>query len=100
MPKLFSSKEVEYVLKRLEFRFITQKGSHGKFKNKEGRIAILPMNKKEIPQGTLRSILRQSGINYEEFMKILENWKEKVLWKFGEFLQFNADTWQTGKSMI
>ncbi|OIN95790.1 hypothetical protein AUJ66_08250 [Candidatus Desantisbacteria bacterium CG1_02_38_46] len=73
MPKLFSSKEIEHVLKRLNFKFVSQKGSHGKFKNEEGTIAILPMNKKEIPHGTLRSILRQMGINYDEFIKILED---------------------------
>ncbi|MHB9039356.1 MAG: type II toxin-antitoxin system HicA family toxin [Melioribacteraceae bacterium] len=49
MPKLYSSKEIESVLKKLGFIFVSQKGSHGKFKHKDGRILVLPMNRKEIP---------------------------------------------------
>lgn len=71
MLKLYSSREIEYVLKKLNFRFVSQKGSHGKYKNSEGKIVILPMNRKEIPYGTFRSILRQIGISLKEFEKIL-----------------------------
>lgn len=71
MSKLYSSKEIEYVLKKLNFSFVSQKGSHGKYKNKEGKIVILPMNRKEIPFGTLKSILRQMGISLKEFKDIL-----------------------------
>ncbi len=71
MPKLHSSKEIEFVLKILEFNFNSQKGSHGKFKNSKGEITILPMNKKEIPEGTLSSILKQIGISKKEFINIL-----------------------------
>lgn len=67
MPKLYSSKEIETVLINLNFSFITQKGSHGKFKNEKGSMVILPMNKKEIPIGTFRSILEQAGISLDEF---------------------------------
>ena len=67
MPKLYSSKEIEYVLHKFGFRFVIQKGSHGKYKNASGRTAILPMNKKEIPIGTFYSILKQMGISSEEF---------------------------------
>ena len=37
------------------------------------KVVILPMNRKEIPQGTLRSILRQAGINYKKFEEILKS---------------------------
>lgn len=73
MSKLYSSREVEYVLNKLHFRFVSQKGSHGKFKNEKGRIVIIPMNKKEIPEGTFRSILKQMRIDLEEFKVILKN---------------------------
>lgn len=73
MSKLFSSKEIAYVLSLLGFTHISQKGSHGKFKNSAGKIVILPMPKKEIPEGTLRSILRQAGIDKDEFKKLLGN---------------------------
>lgn len=71
MSKLFSSKEISYVLSKLGFNYVSQRGSHGKFKNSEGRVVILPMPKKEIPEGTLRSILRQAEISKEEFIKKL-----------------------------
>ncbi len=72
MSKLFSSREIEAVLSKLDFDFTSQKGSHGKFKNDEGRIVILPMNKKEIPMGTFKSILSQIGIDQTKFDKLLE----------------------------
>ncbi|MCX8105970.1 MAG: type II toxin-antitoxin system HicA family toxin [Ignavibacterium album] len=69
MPKLYSSQEIERVLLKEGFEFKKQKGSHGKFKHLDGRIVILPMNKKEIPEGTFRSILKQIGISKEDFEK-------------------------------
>ncbi|MGR3311696.1 MAG: type II toxin-antitoxin system HicA family toxin [Candidatus Brocadiales bacterium] len=72
MSKLYPSGDVEAVLNKLHFRFVSQKGSHGKFKNEKGRTVILPMNKKEIPKGTFGSILRQVGISLEEFEEILK----------------------------
>lgn len=71
MPKLYSSKEIMKVLNKFGFEMTSQKGSHGKFKNIGGQIVILPMNKKEIPFGTFRSILRQSGIDLNTFQKSL-----------------------------
>lgn len=66
MPKLYSSKWIRKVLESHAFSKLSQKGSHGKFSNGE-RTVILPMNKKEIPQGTFASILRQSGLKREDF---------------------------------
>jgi predicted RNA binding protein YcfA (HicA-like mRNA interferase family) len=71
MPKLYSSKEIEKVLIRLSYSFVSQKGSHGKFKNSKGKIVILPMNKKEIPFGTSNSILKQCNTTLEEFKSFL-----------------------------
>jgi len=68
MPKLLSSTEVVKVLKQEGFIFISQRGSHGKFR-KGSVTAIVPMAKKEIPHGTLRSIIRQSGLNKDLFQK-------------------------------
>jgi len=72
VPELYSSKEVETVLRRLGFSFVSQKGSHGKFRHPSGRVVILPMGRREIPMGTMRSILRQMGISEEEFRRILQ----------------------------
>ena len=46
MSKLYSSDEIILVLERNNYYFRSQKGSHGKFKNSNGRIVVVPMNKK------------------------------------------------------
>lgn len=71
MPKLYSSKEIEKVLLKLNFQLVSQKGSHGKYKNKSGRVVILVMNKKEIPIGTFKSLLKQADISEKQFKELL-----------------------------
>jgi predicted RNA binding protein YcfA (HicA-like mRNA interferase family) len=66
MTKLPSSREVVSVLERNSFVFISQKGSHQKFGNGT-RIVIVPAARKEIPIGTYKSIVRQSGLPESEF---------------------------------
>ncbi|HSU55759.1 MAG TPA: type II toxin-antitoxin system HicA family toxin [Candidatus Dormibacteraeota bacterium] len=51
MPKRLGSSEVIRVLQQHGFFFATQKGSHAKYKNADGRIAIVPHPKKELPIG-------------------------------------------------
>ena len=72
MPKLYSSKEIQSALNQMGFNFISQKGFHGKLKNQDGNVVILPINKKEIPQGTLSSILRQAGITLKQLKEAIE----------------------------
>ena len=72
MSKLFSSRQIINVLERRGFIFISQKGSHAKFKKRIGKsliTAIVPAGKKEIPFGTFRSILRQSRLQEIDFYK-------------------------------
>jgi len=71
MPKLYSSKEIEKVLLKLDFQLVSQKGSHGKYKNNSGRVVILVMNKKEIPIGTFKSLLKQADISEKQFKELL-----------------------------
>jgi len=66
MHRLLSSKEIIRVLKQNGFKYISQKGSHKKFK-KDGKIVIVPDPKKEIPKGTFASIVRQSDLDKEAF---------------------------------
>ncbi|PIQ77161.1 hypothetical protein COV82_05735 [Candidatus Peregrinibacteria bacterium CG11_big_fil_rev_8_21_14_0_20_46_8] len=58
MPKLFSSKQIIKVLEKKGFIFISQKGSHMKYR-------------KEIPHGTVRSILRQANMSEEQLINSL-----------------------------
>lgn len=71
MPKLYSSKEVVQVLQKKGFIYISQKGSHAKFR-KAGKSVIVPANRKEIPYGTFRSIVRQANLNEVEFKEELK----------------------------
>lgn len=71
MPKLYSSKHIAKVLQSKGFIYISQRGSHVKF-SKQGKntklTVIVPANKKEIPHGTFKSILRQSKLTEDDFI--------------------------------
>jgi predicted RNA binding protein YcfA (HicA-like mRNA interferase family) len=69
MTKLPSSEKIMKVLLSQGFLLKSQKGSHQKFSNGE-RTVIVPAGRKEIPIGTLKSISRQSGIDYEIFINL------------------------------
>ena len=69
MPRPIALKQVIKVLQAKGFIFISQKGSHAKFR-KEGnptRTVIVKMGKKEIPYGTFQSILLLSGLKENDF---------------------------------
>jgi len=70
MPKLFSSRQIVKLLTDKGFIFISQRGSHAKYRKislSETLTTIVPMNKKEIPYGTFRSILRQARLDKKDF---------------------------------
>lgn len=69
MPKLYSSAHIVSILLQHGFVFVSQRGSHAKYR-KEGEptlTAIVPAGRKEIPFGTFRSIVRQSGLTDADF---------------------------------
>jgi len=68
MSRLPSSGKIIKALLRNGFVFISQRGSHRKYQ-KGDKTVIVPAPKKEIPMGTFRSIIRQSGLSSEEFEK-------------------------------
>jgi predicted RNA binding protein YcfA (HicA-like mRNA interferase family) len=69
MTKLPSSDKVLKILLSQGFLMRSQKGSHQKFYIGQ-RTVIVPAGRKEIPIGTLKSISRQSGIDYESFINL------------------------------
>ncbi|MBU0540210.1 type II toxin-antitoxin system HicA family toxin [Patescibacteria group bacterium] len=71
MPKPIPSKQVVRVLRDKGFFFISQKGSHAKFRKSGNptRTVIVKMAKKEIPYGTFQSIMLQSGLKESDFRK-------------------------------
>ena len=69
MPKPIKLRIVIRVLQEKGFFFVSQKGSHAKFR-KDGnptRTVIVKMAKKEIPHGTFQSILFQSELKEKDF---------------------------------
>jgi len=71
MPRLYSSSQIIKVLLRKGFIYISQKGSHVKYR-KTGNptlTVIVPADRKKIPHGTFRSILRQADLTEEDFRK-------------------------------
>ncbi len=60
-----SSREIIQLLERKGFTLKSVKGSHHKYV-KQDRIVIVPHPKKDLPGGTLRSVLRQAGLNNKD----------------------------------
>jgi len=68
MPRIFSSWEIEKILLKNGFIFVSQKGSHQKFfSSQSSATVILPAKRKAIPTGTFKSILRQSKLDSKRF---------------------------------
>jgi predicted RNA binding protein YcfA (HicA-like mRNA interferase family) len=72
MAKLHSSNNIIRMLQRHGFVFVSQKGSHMKFRKTEEQTltVIVPAGRKEMPMGTFRSILRQSGLKEKDFSNV------------------------------
>ncbi len=66
MPKPVLLRILLLVLQRRGFIRVSQKGSHAKFVLGDQTV-IVPMHGKEVPHGTMRSILRQSGLTHKDF---------------------------------
>jgi len=65
-------REIKRRLEEAGFVEISQKGSHVKFVRRSGEVvdtAIVP-NRREVPVGTLRSILSQAHIDLAEWDKL------------------------------
>ena len=65
-------REVKRKLEAAGFAEVSSKGSHVKFAKKTSQgthTAVVPHHR-EVPAGTLRSILRQAGIDPDEFERL------------------------------
>jgi predicted RNA binding protein YcfA (HicA-like mRNA interferase family) len=69
MPRLHSSKTIIKTLEKKGFVIVSQKGSHIKMrkKGKPTLTTIVPVERKQIPIGTFKSILRQSNLIEKDF---------------------------------
>ncbi len=74
MPKFPAVKPVKLIkiLKKLEFFKHPEKGSsHLVFSHSDGRRTTVARHNKEIPIGTLKSILKDIDVSDKEFKKLL-----------------------------
>lgn len=71
MPKLPALKPREAIraLERAGFKFIRQKGSHHIYIKESVGITV-PYHTKDLKTGTLRHIIKQSGLEIKEFLKL------------------------------
>ena len=65
-------REVKRRLEDVGFAEVSSRGGHVKFAKEttDGTYTAIVPRHREIPVGTLRSILRQAGIDLEEFEKL------------------------------
>jgi predicted RNA binding protein YcfA (HicA-like mRNA interferase family) len=70
MPKTYPAKWIIAVLQKHGFVFVSQKGSHAKYRvmrNGKTVTVIVPVHRQEIPYGTFHAIIQQSGLSKEDF---------------------------------
>jgi predicted RNA binding protein YcfA (HicA-like mRNA interferase family) len=68
--RLYSSQEIVRALERDGFVFVSQRGSHVKYRKPSASgslTVIVPAGRKQIPRGTFRSIMRQSALDESAF---------------------------------
>ena len=78
MPKLpsFTPKKLIKILKNLGFQLDHTTGSHFIFYHpKTKKRAVVPYHVRDLPKGTLMSILKEVGISKKEFEKIIKKSK-------------------------
>lgn len=73
MPELpvVSGAEVIRALERLGYRAVRQKGSHVMMR-KGANACVVPIHR-ELKRGTLGGVLRQAGVDAEDFLDALED---------------------------
>jgi predicted RNA binding protein YcfA (HicA-like mRNA interferase family) len=59
----FSSKTLIKLLEEAGFVHQRTKGSHHIFKHPDGKRAVVPHPKKDLPKGTFNAILKQAGVD-------------------------------------
>lgn len=64
-------KDVVKTLKKFGFEIKRQTGSHARLIHPDGRATTVALHNRDLPQGTLRAILKQSEISLEKFLEKL-----------------------------
>ena len=65
--------DIVRVLERAGFSIVRQKGSHAFLRNADGRTTVVPLHSGEtIGPGLLSKIMRDAGLNQEQFEALLQ----------------------------
>ncbi len=70
LPRI-SGRECIKALEKAGFYQVRQKGSHIVMRRDDPFCQLIVPDHKELDTGTLRAIIRQSGLSIEEFIKIV-----------------------------
>ena len=70
LPRV-SGRECVRALQKLGFLFTRQEGSHIILRRREPFAQLVVPDHKELDRGTLRAIIRQSGLSVDEFTRPL-----------------------------
>ena len=70
LPTLTPQK-MRRIVERLGFVFQHQRGSHAYFRHVNGRWTSIAMHAKDVPRGTMKKILRDIGVSYDEIKQFL-----------------------------
>ncbi len=71
LPRNVKGKQLIAALEKLGFKVVGKRGSHFRLSHLDGRWTQVAVHPKPIPQGTLRSILRQTDMTVEDLVKLL-----------------------------
>ena len=71
LPVLSADKVVK-ALKHAGFKIVRQSGSHIHLWNNESRTLVTVPNHPELAKGTLSSIIKQSKMSRDEFLKLVK----------------------------
>ncbi len=66
----FTPREVIAKLKRAGFVEVRQTDSHLFLRHSDGRLTFVAMHRGDIPQGTMRKILKQANLTEEQFKEL------------------------------
>jgi len=69
---VISGEECLKLLMKIGYHFLRQKGSHIVVRKDEPFSQIVIPNHKVLDRGTLRGIIKQTGLSVEEFNKIIK----------------------------
>ena len=70
LPKV-SGRECVKILSKVGFLTVRQHGSHIILRRSNPLAQLVVPEHKELDRGTLRAIIRQSGLSLEEFLKLM-----------------------------